>query len=385
MKFVSQPAATDRIGEFLLQNLSKDWDTFRAAVAFVKRSGVKHIASAVTTFSKKHVVEIVAGIDHRGTSKEGLSDLLKCMSKSGRVIVFNNPSAYTFHPKVYLFKSNTAADVLVGSGNLTEGGIYSNYEASFRLQLDLTKSDAQQILAEIEASFGRWTDLTTGCARRLDQDLLSKLAARGDVPPEALINSDVVSKKSGAKKDSASPPLFKGKSEPSAPKLAAQPAAQTTAAAKSSATPSGNIGFVMVLQNTDVGTGQTTPGTTRRSPEVFIPLKARDTDAAFWRWPNKFVESATKWDRTGVKMRLGAQTLLVNMMCWKLKKDFRLRHEALRSGGSVGDILRIELAPLNAGFEYLVDFVPKGTTLHPVYLARCTVSVANSKKTFGYY
>ncbi len=40
------------------------------------------------------------------------------------------------------------------------------------------------------------------------------------------------------------------------------------------AAPRGNFrGFVMTLQKTDVGRGQTTAGTSARSPEIFIPLQ----------------------------------------------------------------------------------------------------------------
>ena len=46
--------------------------------------------------------------------------------------------------------------------------------------------------------------------------------------------------------------------------------------------------FVMTLQRTDVGVGQTTEGTSRRSPEIFIPLAARDFDPEFWGWPRRF-------------------------------------------------------------------------------------------------
>ncbi len=104
MEFLHQPASSNRLGEFLLDNLRGDWERFRAAVAFVKRSGTKHIVDELKTFSQKHPVEILAGINHGGTSKEGLDDLLQSIAKPGRVIIFNNPKAYTFHPKVYLFK-----------------------------------------------------------------------------------------------------------------------------------------------------------------------------------------------------------------------------------------------------------------------------------------
>ena len=40
------------------------------------------------------------------------------------------------------------------------------------------------------------------------------------------------------------------------------------------------IHFLMTLQRTDVGVGQTTTGTSRRSPEIFVPLSARDAAPA---------------------------------------------------------------------------------------------------------
>jgi hypothetical protein len=84
-------------------------------------------------------------------------------------------------------------------------------------------------------------------------------------------------------------------------------------------------------------------------------------------------------------MRLGTEIISVNIMGWKLKRDLRLRHERLRSAGSVGDILKMEKAPAGRGFEYDVQVVLQGTPMHPVYLARCTETVSNSRKTFGYY
>ena len=66
------------------------------------------------------------GIDHGGSSAEGLRDLLDAVSPSGRVIVFHNRLPFTFHPKVHLFQSPAAADFTIGSGNLTEGGLFTN-------------------------------------------------------------------------------------------------------------------------------------------------------------------------------------------------------------------------------------------------------------------
>ena len=143
----------------------------------------------------------------------------------------------------------------------------------------------------------------------------------------------------------------------------------------------------MTLQRTDVGRGQVTPGTAARSPEVFVPLAARDAVPAFWEWRSAFVEDplkSGKWDRTGVRMLIGTRVEDVNMMTWPDKSDFRLRCEALRSAGGVGDILRVEKTPFATGYEYVVNIIPLGTSQYAASLAQCTNPVRNSTRRWGY-
>jgi hypothetical protein len=155
-------------------------------------------------------------------------------------------------------------------------------------------------------------------------------------------------------------------------------------------------GFVITLQNTDVGVGQTSSGTSRRSPEIFIPKICVHSNPNFWGWPKLFKrdpnwtkatdnEGFGKMNRDGVRMRLGTQILRVNWWYNPDKRDYRLRNEALRSAGNVGDILRVELADGKAGFDYYVEVIPPRTSLFEQYAALCTQPVRNSKKKWGYY
>ena len=177
MEFIHQPSECNRLVDYLYEGFSGSWTHFRAAIAFVKRSGTRHIEGSLASFARNHDVEIIAGIDHRGTSYEGLESLLHAVSPGGRVVVFHNPTFRTFHPKVYLFKSSVAADMVVGSGNLTSGGLSVNYEASVRLRLNLTNPNEAAILECVEDVLDRWSDLSGGTARLLDEQLLAKLAA----------------------------------------------------------------------------------------------------------------------------------------------------------------------------------------------------------------
>ena len=114
MEFIAQPFGDVRLGEFLLTHLADPhWTAFRAAIAFVKRSGTQFIREPLRNFSARARVKISVGIDFYGTSREGLMDLLEG-APGGEIFIYRNNGPYTFHPKVYLFKSATRADVLVG-------------------------------------------------------------------------------------------------------------------------------------------------------------------------------------------------------------------------------------------------------------------------------
>ena len=410
MRVISQPAHSDRLGEFLKRNLTSDWSELRIAVAFVKRSGTKHIVREISKFAQASEVEIIAGIDHQGTSVEGLQDLLDAMGSRGKIIVFHNRLPFTFHPKVYLFKRQGEAEVSIGSGNLTEGGLYTNYEMSALYQLNLDKPSDRELLRSIERTLDEWADTSSGNSAILDENLLESLADDGLIIGESDINS---SRKGSTKSSSegnanqqgeqptalVSP--FIARPVPPAPKPAVSvPVLRTTKRSRESVrkspeqmftlhSPSRKLmHFVMTLQKTDVGVGQTTEGASRRSPEIFVPLSARDALPDFWGWPHAFREDPDrdgKFDRTGVLVRLGTDVLHVNMMTWPVKHDFRLRAEALRSAGNVGDILHLEKVENNSEFDYYAEIIPPGTSQFGDYQAICTQNVRNSKKTFGYF
>lgn len=177
----------------------------------------------------------------------------------------------------------------------------------------------------------------------------------------------------------------------SAPKIRrtrAESATSGVAATTASAVPLSGTGFVMTLQQTDVGSGQKTPGANRRSPEIFIPLIARNANPEFWGWPDLFTADTkidNKMNRNGVQFRIGTGIVPVNMMTWPAKADFRLRSEVLRSAGNIGDILRIEKNEQNDQYEYYAVVVPPGASDYDKYLALCNNKTRNSAKLWGYY
>lgn len=397
---VIQPEGELRLGDFLKQSFADgQWKEFRAAIAFVKYSGTKHIRQSLADFAQRASVKISVGIDSGGTSVEGLTDLLKALEGHGEVWVFHNASSSTFHPKVYLFKNEKEAEVVVGSGNLTEGGLYTNYEAGLRVLLNRSKDTDAALLTAIEAALDEWSRPQDGLCYQLDEEFLKQLTDRDNVSTEAE-SWEAEERSRAATRVSKEPPIFKRIPVPRAPTVPRElpdlPEEATQedsediiveVAPPAPAQPGQYQAFVMTLQRTDVGVGQTTKGTSRRSPEIFIPLAGRDADPDFWGWPTQFTPDATKpgkMDRFGVKMRIGTSIVDVNMMTWPDKHDFRLRSEHLRSAGGIGDILYLERSDGMSGFTYYVEVIPQGSARYSHYLAQCVNPVRNSKRLWGY-
>lgn len=79
-------------------------------------------------------IRLVIGIDLGGTSLDVLQELVRWNCE---IFVYHNPIARaTFHPKVYLFESDNSAALFIGSNNLTDGGLYTNYEAATYYSFD---------------------------------------------------------------------------------------------------------------------------------------------------------------------------------------------------------------------------------------------------------
>jgi hypothetical protein len=124
---------------------------------------------------------LTVGIDLGGTSREVLEELLRWNCAT---FLFHNTNARaTFHPKVYLFENSTSATLFVGSNNLTDGGLYTNYEATTRYDFDLPV-DALEY-DRLLRPLAQFLDPRGATVRPLDAGLIRTLVARGELPTEA--------------------------------------------------------------------------------------------------------------------------------------------------------------------------------------------------------
>lgn len=223
VRLIYEPTGKPRLGDVLSSLLRGGdiWKEFRAAVAFVKASGVRHLASPLQGFvDGGGKVKIVVGVDHRGTSIEGLAMLLKVVGSVGEIWVFHNENPSTFHPKLYLFEGTGKATVVVGSGNLSEGGLFTNYEANIYIEIDLKDEEGKRFLSEVHSFLEGLADPESSLARRLDVDFLEELERRGYICHEQQSRDDAEEQKSPS--PGAEPPkkesLFPRVAVPAAPK-----------------------------------------------------------------------------------------------------------------------------------------------------------------------
>jgi HKD family nuclease len=181
--FYNQPLA-HRFGTELIQELTNSpWSVFEAAVAWARRSGMAHILPSLKTYlGAGGIVRITVGIDIQNTSREGLDDLLALIPFGQiEVYVYHDEAQTTFHPKIYLFRNDRRAKLIVGSNNLTESGLYINSEAGLEIMADLSDSAIQDAMAGLAA----WRDPTDQLSLPLTQNLLDDLVLQGYVMPEA--------------------------------------------------------------------------------------------------------------------------------------------------------------------------------------------------------
>lgn len=256
------------------------FDRLAISVAFAKRSGVNLVKRALQAFiAKGGSLEVIVGVDHMGTTKQALEELLQVTSQ---VSVFHdNRLDRTFHPKLYLFERPAQRAVaFVGSSNLTAGGLYSNYEINTRFDFNLTMDEEDAAFEAFSQTFQQLASL----ALELDNALLNRLEQckwiGDETSPDLTPQETAVPDGTEALSPIVSPfPPIHVPPGPSIPKP--RPVLTPGVSPVSAGIPLPTNAFLMTLQRTDTSKGG-------RSPDVFIPLEARQANPAFWEWPQRF-------------------------------------------------------------------------------------------------
>lgn len=214
VRYVSQPEIT--LGSLIESLFSRDTLPEKVTIvsAFVSLTTVLRLEEKFLEAADHGSVKLVVGVDLGGTSKEVLERLLGWGCESF-VIHHSNPR-HTFHPKIFHFEFEDEAHLIVGSNNLTDGGLFSNFEAFSESTFDLPDDNGeyQSALTDLKA----FLEPSSPAALKLTAKLIKILSERGELPTEKearKIRSQ--SKKSLGKKSVKSP--FNDEPLPKAPEL----------------------------------------------------------------------------------------------------------------------------------------------------------------------
>src|SRR3989304_8908481 len=127
----------------------------RIAVAFVSRRGLATIDPALTAAVQAGATaEFLVGLDMRATEPEALKALLDRTRDTDRVALYCYTSVTTagiYHPKLYVSRAGYQVTSIVGSSNLTAGGVKKNVEVNVLIESDIR----DEIVSDIYTAYNR--------------------------------------------------------------------------------------------------------------------------------------------------------------------------------------------------------------------------------------
>lgn len=127
MEFITNQNSRSHFG--LLKQLLDRADSLYVMVAFLRNSGLDKL---IPYFDELKETKIIAGTNFGITDPDALTKLYEISLANSRVLGYINKmdSRQTFHPKMYLIKHGQKGHIIVGSSNLTDGGLIKNLECS---------------------------------------------------------------------------------------------------------------------------------------------------------------------------------------------------------------------------------------------------------------
>ena len=306
----------DYMGQFMKSNLPQKSEIF-LCVAYAKETFTTIFPPDLERFVHNGGrVEAVIGIDSKGTSEKALRLLSQFIGKK-ELFLYHNPSDGTFHPKFYILKCGTHASVIIGSSNLTAGGLANNFEINVGIDLDLRDAEDNSFFTHCKRVFNK---VKSSPSSELLNDLNLVTLSR-----EGILSS--ADKEPGAKSGKAS-------------KILASMFGSSTHTKKNRRAVSRLTKAIMSLSDHDVSG--------KREPYFLIPLAMRDDDPAFWGWPGKFRPSKIGRfleRRFDLVVTHGGQTINEKSRIYFVdgRSEFRLRCKEVHDLGSskVGSLLVI--------------------------------------------
>lgn len=428
--FVSQP--DERIGDILIKAVTDNGtpERFVFVSAFASLTAVMRFKDlAQQTAGRGGDPRLVIGVDLGGTSKQVLKELA---SWPARVFVVKNSlPGITFHPKIYLLRWPDRALLIVGSNNLTDGGLFRNYEAASVSWYSFPYDDA--VYAADLRKIERFTEPAPPTGNELTPSYLASLLALEEIPSEAEAQAN---RRRGPTRDPRPAGIFGFESIPSSPRLPpelqrlvlAARAEQHAEYARKTREYKKRIRVLLAEADPDsaaeivsaapqieaplahmsahalyVHLPQMKADNPRIPGEMRIPLVALEVAPDFWGWPRMYVDrdpsprggAATteqraykdrqaRWRTWAIEDPALAEEADVRMYMYENSSDFRMMIGALNKfSGRRGDIIRIT-PTFGDIVAYECALARAGTAEHAEWLAYMVNDVRNSDRRYGY-
>ena len=153
------------------------------SVAFMNEGGLVALEAALSPVSEQ--TTIVAGIRNGITSAQGLR---KSLDMGCTTYVVDTGSRHVlFHPKVYVSRNADEARLIVGSANLTVGGLNSNIEASLLMEMELAQTENASLITDLEAKIdGMIAEYPEHIFQVIDDTMVESLLDSGRVVDESV-------------------------------------------------------------------------------------------------------------------------------------------------------------------------------------------------------
>ena len=144
------------------------------SVAWAKRSGLRLLSDPLNAFTARGGrVRIIVGISAGGATRQGLELVMNLATEA---YVFHDPSNRIFHTKCYVVRGEDSAVVVIGSNNLTRGGLVENYETAVCFELDTSSAADSKFLDDVDVEIERLLSMVDNCIP-LTEATIEKLMA----------------------------------------------------------------------------------------------------------------------------------------------------------------------------------------------------------------
>jgi len=124
------------IGNIINQEL-QNANSVRIAVAFLRYSGLQVIERSLKhCLNNNGNIEVIAGLDFKSTDPQSIHYFIKLQKQVKRMKFYcygdrkEHKTHVIFHPKIYLFSKGRETTGIIGSTNLTKGGLLTNFEVN---------------------------------------------------------------------------------------------------------------------------------------------------------------------------------------------------------------------------------------------------------------